>query len=108
MARRGTWQLEKLVMNYCDHSGSSAGAREFVQRYLGEFKKDNPHVQVDAVVRRGRHPWVEGEYSELRRRRRRRRLFFGWVYCCCIIVCDATFFMTMLGSNLTMYAYSQT
>jgi hypothetical protein len=27
MSRRGVWQLNKLVFNYCDHSGSSRGAR---------------------------------------------------------------------------------
>lgn len=27
MARRGVWQLQRLVFNYCEHSGSSRGAR---------------------------------------------------------------------------------
>jgi hypothetical protein len=29
MAVRGVWQLKKLVVCFCDHSGSSAGARSF-------------------------------------------------------------------------------
>jgi len=27
MSRRGVWQLTKLTLNYCAHSGSSRGAR---------------------------------------------------------------------------------
>lgn len=35
MARRGVWQLQKLTVSYCEHSGSSAGARCVVLKEKG-------------------------------------------------------------------------
>lgn len=63
MARRGVWQLQKLVLNYCEFSGSSRGVREFVEHALPEFKSVNPQLPVELVVNRGRHPWWHAEYS---------------------------------------------
>ena len=31
MAQRGIWQLKKLLVTYCDISGSSAGARQEIK-----------------------------------------------------------------------------
>ncbi|GAB4815870.1 hypothetical protein N2152v2_002916 [Parachlorella kessleri] len=62
MSRRGVWQLKKLVLNYCDHSGSSKGAREFLEHVWPQFTKDNPHLAAEAVLRRGRHPFLEASY----------------------------------------------
>ncbi|KAL4430376.1 hypothetical protein ABPG77_002182 [Micractinium sp. CCAP 211/92] len=62
MSRQGVWQLRKLLVHYCDWGGSSRGAREFVERILPQFQRDNPQLAVEAVVRRGRHPGLLAEY----------------------------------------------
>lgn len=36
MAVRGVWQLKKLVLYFCDHSGSSRGARYARSSAFGE------------------------------------------------------------------------
>jgi large subunit ribosomal protein L43 len=90
MAQRGVWQLRKLVVNYCDFGGSSRGARcalsgracrahlhhpftaaaccsprrEFVQAWLPRFKEENPQLEVEEVMRRGRHPFLLADYRE--------------------------------------------
>ena len=87
MARRGVWQLKKLVINYCDHSGSSIGTRyvlvvdipmiiahkhacqsecrEFLKSWLPRFREENPHLEIAEVLRRGGHPFLEASYGKL-------------------------------------------
>lgn len=62
MARRGVWQLQKLVLNYCEFSGSSKGVREFVDTMLPQFVKQNPQLPFESVVRRGQHPFWKAEF----------------------------------------------
>ncbi|EIE22936.1 hypothetical protein COCSUDRAFT_83708 [Coccomyxa subellipsoidea C-169] len=62
MARLGVWQLRKLTLNYCNISGSSRGARTFVEDYLPTFKQENPHLQVLEDLQPGRHPYLKAEY----------------------------------------------
>ncbi|CAI5980565.1 unnamed protein product [Closterium sp. NIES-64] len=68
MAVRGVWQLRRLVVNHCDFSGSSRGAREFVASLLPRFKEGNPQLAVDAVVNRGKHPNLHAQYVNGRER----------------------------------------
>ena len=56
MSRRGVWQLSKLTLNYCEHSGSSRGVREFVAGGLDAFRQANPQLELVAALRPGRHP----------------------------------------------------
>lgn len=76
MSRRGVWQLQRIAFNYCEHSGSSRGAREFLfgntslrnstqqdASFMDSFMKDNPQIQVSREVRSGRHPWIEAMYK---------------------------------------------
>ncbi|KAL3702094.1 hypothetical protein R1sor_020116 [Riccia sorocarpa] len=63
MAVRGIWQLKKLVLYLCDHSGSSRGAREFVESVLPKFKTDNPQLEVLTELHRGRHPHLKGYFA---------------------------------------------
>ncbi|EFN53762.1 hypothetical protein CHLNCDRAFT_136378 [Chlorella variabilis] len=62
MARRGVWQLQKLLVHYCDFGGSSRGTREFVEQILPHFQRDNPQIAIESVVRRGKHPGLQAEY----------------------------------------------
>lgn len=89
MSRRGVWQLRNIVFNYCNHSGSSRGAREFLfgsadvilknksvvnvskdstrpndtpTSYMASFVEQHPHIDVACQVRSGRHPWIEARY----------------------------------------------
>lgn len=62
MTQRGVWQLQRLTVSYCEHSGSSRGAREFVQNFLPLFAKDNKQIEVKAELKPGRHPCLRGEY----------------------------------------------
>ncbi|CAK9198570.1 unnamed protein product [Sphagnum troendelagicum] len=62
MAVRGVWQLKKLVVCFCDHSGSSAGAREFVEMLLPKFQKQNPQLEATTHLVRGHHPHLRGHF----------------------------------------------
>ena len=85
MSRRGVWQLTKLTVNYCAHSGSSRGVRcvalrraafatpaltrlcsEFISSDLELFRSSNPQMAVEAALRPGRHPHALAEYGALR------------------------------------------
>lgn len=61
MARNGVWELERLVLRYCPTSGSSKGAREFVETGLIPFAKKNPQIQIKTAIRSG-HPHIYGKY----------------------------------------------
>ncbi|CAL8470787.1 g10329 [Coccomyxa elongata] len=62
MARLGVWQLRKLTLNYCSFSGSSKGARAFVEDFLPTFKQENPHLQIIEELQPGQHPYLKAEY----------------------------------------------
>lgn len=62
MARRGVWQLSKLRLSYCEHSGSSRGVRDFVKEHLLAFQETNTQLSIEAKSWPGRHPYFRGEY----------------------------------------------
>jgi large subunit ribosomal protein L43 len=83
MSRRGVWQLQRIVFNYCNHSGSSRGAREFLfgatntksvrntndivdsrngPSYMESFVERHPQITISSQVKSGRHPWIEATY----------------------------------------------
>eukprot|EP00244_Chara_vulgaris_P002040 TRINITY_DN13427_c0_g1_i3.p1 TRINITY_DN13427_c0_g1~~TRINITY_DN13427_c0_g1_i3.p1 ORF type:complete len:120 (-),score=21.65 TRINITY_DN13427_c0_g1_i3:152-511(-) len=68
MANRGVWQLRKMVINFCDQSGSSMGVREFIARVLPEFQAKNPQLEVVTNVLRGEHPHADGSYKNWKER----------------------------------------
>ncbi|CAN6297071.1 unnamed protein product, partial [Urochloa humidicola] len=63
MALRGVWQLQKLVVNYCDWGGSSRGIRAFMEAHLPALKEKNPHLEVVTELVRGQHPNLKGIYK---------------------------------------------
>jgi large subunit ribosomal protein L43 len=64
MALRGLWQLKRLLVSFCDFSGSSKGARDFALKgQLEEFIKNNPQIRVHTAITRGQHPFVRGSYA---------------------------------------------
>ena len=62
MSIRGVWQLLRLNINYCDHSGSSRHIRAFINKGLTEYAAEYPHAEVTSTVRRGKHPHVTAEF----------------------------------------------
>ena len=63
MATRGVFQLTKLKIVYCEHGGSSKHVREFLTSgKVLEWAAAHPSVEVDVLVRNGKHPYVQGEY----------------------------------------------
>ncbi|KAL6645608.1 hypothetical protein ACP70R_017216 [Stipagrostis hirtigluma subsp. patula] len=65
MALRGVWQLQKLVVNYCDWGGSSRGIRAFMEAHLPAFKENNPQLEVVTELVRGQHPNLKGIYRKI-------------------------------------------
>ncbi|KAJ6814369.1 54S ribosomal protein L51, mitochondrial isoform X2 [Iris pallida] len=63
MALRGVWQLQKLVVSYCDWGGSSRGIRAFMESHLRAFKEKNPQLEVVEELIRGQHPHLKGLYK---------------------------------------------
>ncbi|KAK9205768.1 hypothetical protein WN943_016038 [Citrus x changshan-huyou] len=64
MALRGTWQLQKLIVGFCDWGGSSRGIRAFMESHLPAFKASNPQLEVVTELIRGQHPHLKGLYSK--------------------------------------------
>ncbi|KAM3329478.1 hypothetical protein ACQJBY_026502 [Aegilops geniculata] len=62
MALRGVWQLQKLVVNFCDWGGSSKGIRAFMESHLPALKEKNPQLEVVTQLVRGQHPNLKGIY----------------------------------------------
>ncbi|KAL9437153.1 hypothetical protein AB3S75_023071 [Citrus x aurantiifolia] len=62
MAQRGTWQLQKLIVGFCDWGGSSRGIRAFMESHLPAFKASNPQLEVVTELIRGQHPHLKGLY----------------------------------------------
>uniref|UniRef100_A0A1L8ECJ8 Large ribosomal subunit protein mL43 n=1 Tax=Haematobia irritans TaxID=7368 RepID=A0A1L8ECJ8_HAEIR len=55
-------QLQRITLKFCKHNGSSKGMREFIERGLVDFAKENPGVVVYVKPRRHRTPVIVGEY----------------------------------------------
>ena len=49
-ARTGVRQLQRLLFSYCKHSGSSKGARVFVEQNIPKIKEEYPHLDVQVQV----------------------------------------------------------
>jgi len=70
MATRGIQQLQKLRIRYCEHGGSSAAIRSYLQQsptsssqnHLINFATSHPSVQIIIKPRNGHHPYIQGEY----------------------------------------------
>ncbi|KZV55272.1 hypothetical protein F511_06749 [Dorcoceras hygrometricum] len=62
MSLRGVWQLQKLVVSFCNWGGSSRGIREFMESHLPAFREKNPHLEVVTELNRGYHPLLKGLY----------------------------------------------
>lgn len=55
-------QLQRLTLTFCKTHGSSRGMREYIERELVNFARDNPGVVVYLKPRRHRDPYIVAEY----------------------------------------------
>jgi len=62
MSRYGRLLLRRIRLQYCDHTTPSQGLREYLQDHLSEFKQQNPHVNVETIMKRGKLPYIHAEY----------------------------------------------
>ncbi|KAL3647332.1 hypothetical protein CASFOL_008300 [Castilleja foliolosa] len=63
MSIRGVWQLQKLVVSFCNWGGSSRGIRAFMESDLPAFIEKNPQLEVVTELNRGYHPLLKGFYK---------------------------------------------
>ena len=68
MSIRGVYQLMRLELKYCDHSGSSRHLRNFLENHLKTLREEWSHLDITTTVRRGRHPHVTGTYRNGRQK----------------------------------------
>ena len=91
MSRYGRLLLRRVRLQYCDHTTPSQGLRlapqqlpksvglawtrhpcfaalfrEYLQDHLSEFKQQNPHVNVETFMKRGKFPYIHAEYCKYR------------------------------------------
>ena len=64
MARNGVWELKELLLRYSVNSGSSRGVKEFVEKDLINFARQNPQIKVTTFLRSAGHPQVFAAYSK--------------------------------------------
>ncbi|KNA06384.1 hypothetical protein SOVF_180990 [Spinacia oleracea] len=62
MSLRGVWQLQKLIVSYCDWGGSSRGIRAFMETHLPSIQESNPRVEVVTELILGQHPHLKAFY----------------------------------------------
>jgi len=55
-------QLQRVTLKYCKENGSSRGMRDFIEKGLVDFAKENPGVVVYVKPRRHRTAVMVGEY----------------------------------------------
>ncbi|KAM7440505.1 39S ribosomal protein L43 [Porites harrisoni] len=54
--------LQRLVLNYCQRGGSSRGIREYIDKNVVEFAKNNPEVTIYVRERNGKHPRIVANF----------------------------------------------
>ncbi|GAM17333.1 hypothetical protein SAMD00019534_005080 [Acytostelium subglobosum LB1] len=63
MSKNGVWQLQRVAINYCQHSGSSKHIRNILPTQIVEFKEANPQIEFEEVVKSGSHPSFLATYA---------------------------------------------
>ncbi|UYV83699.1 MRPL43 [Cordylochernes scorpioides] len=59
---RHVCQLQRLTLKFCKSSGTSRYLREFMEKHLIDFAKENPGVVIYLKPRRHRKPVIEAQY----------------------------------------------
>ncbi|ORZ30645.1 hypothetical protein BCR44DRAFT_52543 [Catenaria anguillulae PL171] len=53
-------QCKRIVFNYCERSGSSAGLIQFFKTDLHKFALQHPHIEFVVTPRPAKHPLAKG------------------------------------------------
>ena len=69
MCTRGVWQCRSLMVQYCKNSGSSAGVRDYLERFFVPFASANPQIQFAISSKPNKHPLLQGWYVKDRAKR---------------------------------------
>ncbi len=69
MSNRGVRQLRKLSVFFCDWGASSNGVRELLgSTQLKEFHQNNPHVDLEFIIKSNHHSFVQHIHKRLQKR----------------------------------------
>ena len=63
MSLRGVRQLKELIIRYSDYDGSSRGVKEWMKLNLITFANNNPDIKIKAILKRNKHPYLQGIYD---------------------------------------------
>merc|ERR1719342_1276301 len=55
-------QLQRVTLHLCKSTPGSTGMRDFVEKYLVDFSRDNPGIVVYVRPIRNKNPYLEAEY----------------------------------------------
>ncbi|KAK7111098.1 large ribosomal subunit protein mL43-like [Littorina saxatilis] len=62
-------QLQRVTLNFCKATPSSLGTRDFIEKYLVDFTRENPGTVVYVKPIRNRAPFLVAEYLNGRQER---------------------------------------
>ncbi|KAI9223882.1 hypothetical protein BC828DRAFT_374957 [Blastocladiella britannica] len=55
--------IHKIKLEYCERSGSSRGAIQFLKSDLHKFAAAHPHIQIVVTPRPSKHPLATGTFA---------------------------------------------
>jgi len=56
--------MKHLLIRFCNTGGSSAGTRDYLERFLVPFATANPQIQISVERVWGRHPIARATYLQ--------------------------------------------
>eukprot|EP00013_Stygamoeba_regulata_P027545 CAMPEP_0177653020 /NCGR_PEP_ID=MMETSP0447-20121125/13485_1 /TAXON_ID=0 /ORGANISM="Stygamoeba regulata, Strain BSH-02190019" /LENGTH=181 /DNA_ID=CAMNT_0019156393 /DNA_START=165 /DNA_END=707 /DNA_ORIENTATION=+ len=63
MSRAGIAQLRRLTLRYCEHGGSSRGARAFINSRLPALQSEFPNIEFEVKAVNAKHPTIFADFD---------------------------------------------